>query len=176
MSSGRTTTSRTRSGRTRYGTVPNIRRRSRFRSWNRRRLMKRVVACLAASLLASAAAAQTVKIGVVNTFTGPQAMFGEMTERAFKLYQKLHDKDLPPGVKLELVSRDDGGPNPDKARQLAQELIVRARVHLLAGVAFKPNEMALAPDATETIVPHLLTTAGHSVVTSRTQSYETFSI
>src|SRR5258708_2414959 len=55
MSSGRTTTSRTRSGRTRYGTVPNIRRRSRFRSWNRRRLMKRVVACLAASLLASAA-------------------------------------------------------------------------------------------------------------------------
>src|SRR5258708_26381699 len=105
-------------------------------------------AALVAILFVGTAAAQTVKIGVVNTFTGPQAMFGEMTERAFKLYQKLHDKDLPPGVKLELVSRDDGGPNPDKAPQLAQELIVRDRVQLLPGGAFTPNPMAMAPVAT----------------------------
>jgi len=137
--------------------------------------MKRIVACLAASLLASAAAAQTVKIGVINTYTGPQAMFGEMTERAFKLYQKLHDKDLPPGVKLELVSRDDGGPNPDKARQLAQELIVRDRVQLLAGVAFTPNAMAMAPVATEAKIPLILTNAGTSVVTTRSPYIARFS-
>ena len=53
-------------------------------------------AALVAALFVGTAAAQTVKIGVVNTFTGPQAVFGEMTDRAFKLYQKLHEKDLPP--------------------------------------------------------------------------------
>src|SRR6266498_5928863 len=115
--------------------------------------MKRLIACLAASLLASAAAAQTVKIGVVNTFTGPQAVFGEMTDRAFKLYHKLHAKELPPGVKLEFLTRDDGGPNPDKAKQLAQELIVRDKVQLLAGVAFTPNAMAIAPLTAEARTP-----------------------
>jgi branched-chain amino acid transport system substrate-binding protein len=137
--------------------------------------MKRLIACLVASLLASAAAAQTVKIGVINTFTGPQAVFGEMTDRAFKLYHKLHEKELPPGVKLEFLARDDGGPNPDKARQLAQELIVRDRVQLLAGVAFTPNAMAIAPVATEAKIPLILTNAGTSVVTTRSPYIVRFS-
>src|SRR5437899_4819511 len=149
MCCGRTTTSRTRSGRTRSGTARNTPRRSPCQSWNRRRTMKRIFAGLVASIVAATAAAQTVKIGVVNTFTGPQAVFGEMTDRAFKLYTKLHEKDLPAGVRLEFITRDDGGPNPDKARQFAQGLIVRDRVHLLAGIAFTPNAMAIAPVVTE---------------------------
>jgi branched-chain amino acid transport system substrate-binding protein len=137
--------------------------------------MKRITALALASLLAANAAAQTVKIGVVNTFTGPQAVFGEMTDRAFKLFQKLHEKDLPPGVKLELVTRDDGGPNPDKARQLAQELVVRDRVQLLAGVAFTPNALAIAPVATEAKVPLIITNAGTSVITTRSPYIARFS-
>ena len=137
--------------------------------------MTRIGALLLAGMLSTAAAAQTVKIGVVNTFTGPAAAFGEMTDRAFKLYQKLHEKDLPPGIKLELLTRDDGGPNPDKARQLAQELVVRDRVQLLAGVAFTPNAMAMAPLATEAKVPLILTNAGTSVVTTRSPYIARFS-
>ena len=136
--------------------------------------MKRLIPCLVASLLATAAAAQTVKIGVINTFTGPQAVFGEMTDRAFKLYYKLHEKELG-GVKLEFLSRDDGGPNPDKARQLAQELVVRDRVQLLAGVAFTPNAMAIAPVATEAKIPLILTNAGTSIVTTRSPYIARFS-
>ena len=74
---------------------------------------------VAGLVMAGSAVAQTVRIGIVNTFSGPQASFGEMTDRAFKLYTKLHEKDLPAGVRLEFITRDDGGPNPDKARQLA---------------------------------------------------------
>ena len=132
-------------------------------------------AFLLACALSFSASAQTVKIGVVNTFTGPAAAFGEMTDRAFKLYQKLNGKDLPAGVKLELLTRDDGGPNPDKARQLAQELVVRDRVQLLAGVAFTPNAMAMAPLATEARVPLILTNAGTSVVTTRSPYIARFS-
>ena len=137
--------------------------------------MNRIGALLLAGALTTSAAAQTVKIGVVNTFTGPQAMFGEMTDRAFKLYEKLHDRDLPPGVKLELITRDDGGPNPDKARQLAQELVVRDRVQLLAGVAFTPNALAIASVATEAKIPLLITNAGTSVVTTRSPYIVRFS-
>jgi branched-chain amino acid transport system substrate-binding protein len=111
--------------------------------------------------------AQTVRIGIVNTFSGPQASFGEMNDRAMKLYMKMHAKDLPPGVKLELIQRDDGGPNPDKAKQLAQDLIVRDKVHLLAGVAFTPNAMAIAPLTAEAKIPLIITNAGTSVITTR---------
>jgi branched-chain amino acid transport system substrate-binding protein len=111
--------------------------------------------------------AQTVKIGVVNTYTGAAASFGDMTDKAMNLYLKLHEKDLPPGVKIELVRRDDGGPNPDKAKQLAQELIVRDKVQLLAGVAFTPNALAIAPLTAEAKIPLVITNAGTSVITTR---------
>ena len=129
-------------------------------------MMKRIAA-IALFLTCTTVGAQTVRIGVVNTFSGPAASFGEMTERAFRLYIKMHQKELPPGVKLELIQRDDGGPNPDKAKQLAQDLIVRDKVHLLAGVAFTPNAMAIAPLTAEAKIPLIITNAGTSVITTR---------
>jgi branched-chain amino acid transport system substrate-binding protein len=129
--------------------------------------VKRMVALLFASLAAATAAAQTVKIGVVNTFSGPAASFGELGDKAMKLYMKLHANELPKGVKLELVTRDDGGPNPDKAKQLAQELIVRDKVGLITGAVFTPNALAIAPLATEAKMPFLVINAGTSVVTTR---------
>ena len=125
------------------------------------------IAALTLLLAATTAAAQTVRIGIVNTFSGPQASFGEMNDRAMKLYIKMHEKDLPPGVRLELIQRDDGGPNPDKAKQLAQDLIVRDKVHLLAGIAFTPNALAIAPLTAEAKIPLIITNAGTSVITTR---------
>jgi branched-chain amino acid transport system substrate-binding protein len=90
-----------------------------------------------------------------------------MNDRAMKLYIKMHENDLPQGVKLELIQRDDGGPNPDKAKQLAQDLIVRDKVHLLAGIAFTPNAMAIAPLTAEAKIPLIITNAGTSVITTR---------
>jgi branched-chain amino acid transport system substrate-binding protein len=131
------------------------------------RKIKSILGAVLLGLWLCAASAQTVRIGIVNTFSGPAASFGEMNERAMKLYIKMHDKDLPPGVKLELIQRDDGGPNPDKAKQLAQDLIVREKVHLLAGVAFTPNAMAIAPLTEEAKIPLVITNAGTSVITTR---------
>jgi len=129
--------------------------------------VKRIGALLLASLIAASAAAQTVKIGVVNTFSGPNASFGELGDKAMKLYMKLHANELPAGVKLELVTRDDGGPNPDKAKQLAQELIVRDKVSLVTGAVFTPNALAIAPLATEAKVPFIIMNAGTAVITTR---------
>jgi branched-chain amino acid transport system substrate-binding protein len=82
---------------------------------------------------------------------------------------------LPAGVTLDFIIRDDGGPNPDKAKQLAQELIVRDKVQLLAGAGFTPNAIAIAPLATQSKTPFLVLNAGASVVTTKSPYITRFS-
>jgi branched-chain amino acid transport system substrate-binding protein len=120
----------------------------------------RVVAAAACALLfAGAASAQTIKIGVILTYSGPNASLGEYVDKGLSLYAKLHEKDLPQGVKIEIVRRDDTGPNPEVARRLAQELITRDRVNFLAGVIFTPNANAMAPLTAEAKVPFVIMNA-----------------
>src|SRR6267143_1650516 len=129
--------------------------------------LSRALVLAAFALCASAAFAQTIKIGFITSYSGLNGNLGPYMERAVRLYIKLHENELPPGVKIELLTRDDTGPNPDKARQLAQELVVRDKVNLLAGVIFTPNAMAIAPIATEAKVPFVIMNAGTSVITTR---------
>ena len=113
------------------------------------------------------ASAQTIKVGVINTYSGPFATLGDLMDKGMKLYMKLNADKLPPGVKVELVIRDDGGPNPDKAKQLAQELIVRDKIQILTGVVFTPNALAIAPLTQEAKLPFFIGNAGTSVITTR---------
>jgi len=71
-----------------------------------------IVAALA--LASSAAFAQTIKIGFITSYSGLNGNLGPYMERAVRLYIKLHEKELPPGVKIELITRDDTGPNPTR--------------------------------------------------------------
>jgi branched-chain amino acid transport system substrate-binding protein len=129
---------------------------------------------LAAALaLGHPAAAETVvKVGVILTYSGPYASDGEEIDRAAELYLKLHQKDLPPGVRIELLKRDDTGPSPDVAKRLAQDLIVRDRVQILTGIVWTPNAIAIAPLATEAKIPLVLMGSGTSK-TTRTSPYIT---
>jgi len=129
--------------------------------------LTRLIVLAAFALASSAALSQTVKIGFITSYSGLNGNLGPYMERAVRLYIKQHQKELPPGVKIELIIRDDTGPNPDKARQLAQELVVRDKVDLLAGVIFTPNAMSMAPIATEAKVPFVIMNAGTSVITTR---------
>jgi len=126
-----------------------------------------LTAALGLALGAASASAQTVKIGFITSYSGLNANLGPYMERGMRLYLKEHAKELPPGVKIEFLIRDDTGPNPDKAKQLAQELIVRDKVNLLAGVIFTPNALAMAPLVTEAKVPFIIMNAGTAVITTR---------
>src|SRR5262245_66016996 len=109
-----------------------------------------VVAAVCAALLGAApAAAQTVKVGFINTYSGPGAPQGDQLDKGLKLFMKLNGDKLPPGVKVELIVRDDTGPNPDNAKRVAQELIVRDKVQFITGVIWTPNARALAPRTDE---------------------------
>jgi branched-chain amino acid transport system substrate-binding protein len=66
------------------------------------------------------AAQKTVKIGLVVGLSGPGAEIGESIARGADLYISTHQQDLPSGVGIELIKRDDGS-NPDRTKRLAQE-------------------------------------------------------
>jgi branched-chain amino acid transport system substrate-binding protein len=130
----------------------------------------RILIALFAALAAFAAApvsAQTVKVGLVTSFSGLNGNIGPYMQRAMELYMKLHEKDLPPGVKIDLIARDDTGANPDKAKQVTQDLIVRDHVQILTGVIFTPNALAMAPVVTEAKVPFIISNAGTSMITTK---------
>ena len=117
---------------------------------------------LAAIALAGATGittAQTVKVGIISTYSGPTAAQGDQLDKGYKLYLKLNGHKLPPGVKIEPIFRDDTGANPDAAKRLAQELIVRDKVQFLTGVVWTPNAAAIAPLTAESKVPFVIANA-----------------
>ena len=113
------------------------------------------VLAIAGTLLLATSQAQTVKIGFMGTYSGPGAAQGDQLDKGLKLYMKLNGNKLPPGVKVEIITRDDTGPNPDVAKRVAQELIVREKVNYLTGFVWSPNMAAIAPLTTEAKVPYI---------------------
>jgi len=111
------------------------------------------IAAIALAAVSGLAAAQTVKIGIITTYSGPGSAQGDQLDKGFKLYLKLNGDKLPPGVKVEPIYRDDTGANADAAKRLAQELIVREKVQFLTGVVWTPNAAAIAPLTAEAKVP-----------------------
>ena len=137
--------------------------------------MKTLFGLVLAFALALPAAAQTVRLGFLNTYSGPFASLGEYVDKGARLYMKLNADKLPPGVKIDLVVRDAGGPNPDKAKQLAQEMIVRDRIQILTGLVFTPNAFAIAPLVSEAKIPTAIMNAGTSAITTRSPYIARFS-
>jgi branched-chain amino acid transport system substrate-binding protein len=108
------------------------------------RRAKTGLASFAAILLAvTAANAQgTVKIGLICPFSGQFADTAAQMENGIKLYVKEHG-DTVAGKKIEFVRKDTGGIAPDVAKRLAQELVVRDKVDILACFALTPNALAV---------------------------------
>jgi len=131
------------------------------------------VVCLPAalSLMAFPAAAETVvKIGLINSYTGFVAEAADQAQKAIDLYFKEHERDLPPGVKIELIRRDDTS-NPEVGKRLAQELITREHVQLLTGIVLSPVAAAVAPLTAEAKVPLLISIAAAGVAIPRMSPY-----
>ena len=77
------------------------------------------LAGIAGMILAAAPAnaQQTVKIGVVMSYSGQFADPGAQIDNGIKLYMKEHG-DTVAGKKIEIVRKDSGGIAPDVAKRL----------------------------------------------------------
>jgi len=124
--------------------------------------------CGAAMLaIAGAVSAQNVvKLGMVGEFSGPFAQYGQQILGGMKAYMKLHG-DTVAGKKIEIVQKDTGGPAPDVAKRLAQELVTRDNVDILVGFGLTPNALAVAPVATEAKKAMVIMNAATSIITTK---------
>src|SRR4029450_6722140 len=104
--------------------------------------MRKALLIIAAAVLAasSANAQQTVKIGLIMAYSGQFADTAAQMDNAIKLYIKQHG-DTVAGKTIEIIRRAPGGPNPDVAKRLAQELVVRDQVDVLAGFVLTPEAL-----------------------------------
>jgi branched-chain amino acid transport system substrate-binding protein len=121
-----------------------------------------VATALAGSNITSAA--QNIKIGLINSYSGFLAQVGDEMQKGIDLYIKEHEKYLPPGVKIEIIRRDDAAA-PETGKRVAQELITRDHVQLLLGIVGSPIAAAVAPLTQEAKVPLVITNAGGVAIT-----------
>jgi len=125
------------------------------------------VACTFALAGIGIAQAQgVIKIGLVAEFSGPFAQYGQQIYGGMKTYMKQHG-DTVAGKKIEIIQKDVGGPAPDVAKRLAQELVTRDKVDFLVGFGLTPNALAAAPIATEAKVPMVIMNAATSIITTK---------
>ena len=121
---------------------------------------------LAAALSSTALAEGTVKIGLIMPYSGPFADAGAQMQAGIDLYVKEHGDEVA-GKKIVLIKKDTGGPNPDVAKRLAQELVVRDHVDVLAGFALTPEALGAAPVATEAKKLMVDMNAATSIITEK---------
>ena len=74
----------------------------------RRATIALIWAHAAVMLAAVSASAQTVvKVGLISSYSGFVAQAADEAQKGIDLYLKEHERDLSPGVKVELIRRDD---------------------------------------------------------------------
>jgi branched-chain amino acid transport system substrate-binding protein len=115
---------------------------------DRRSILKGTAALALLALPATASAQGTIKIGVILPFSGQFADFATQMDNGIKLYMK-QNGDTVAGKKIEIIRKDTGGVAPDVATRLAQELITRDNVDILAGNLLSPNAIAISKVSAE---------------------------
>jgi len=135
--------------------------------------MKRYASVLAAALaafgVAGSASADTFKIGLIADYTGVFSTWGPQFQHAIEAFQLEKGKSVkgPKGetIDVQFVTRDSASQGPDKAKQLAEELILREKVNMLAGFDLSPHAMAMADLSKQAKVPVVIMNAATASIT-----------
>ncbi len=131
-------------------------------------------AVIAGAALAPGAHAQgTIKIGLLDQFSGQFGDFGQQIGNGVETYMREHG-DKVDGKKIEILKRDQAGPDAERAKQLAQELIVRDKVDFIAGIDFSPTAFAMAPLITAAKKPSVIMNAATLSVTDTSPYFVRF--
>jgi branched-chain amino acid transport system substrate-binding protein len=133
--------------------------------------------CAAGALVVAlgTARADVVKVGLIADFTGAFATWGAQFQQAIEAYQALNGKTVkgPDGKEHEIqyVYRDSASSGPDRAKQLAEELVLREKVKFLAGFDLSPHAMAVAEIATQAKIPVVIMNAATASITRGSPYY-----
>ena len=110
-------------------------------------------------------AQDTVKIGLLMTYTGQFTDAATQMDDGIKLYMKQHG-EMVAGKKIELLRKDTAGA-PDQAKRLAQELLVNDHADILAGFVITPEAMAAAALSAKARKLMVVMNAATSIITTK---------
>ena len=129
--------------------------------------MWKLVAVLAAvAALATASSAEEVKIGISASITGPFSFWGKEYKEEIDIF--LDEVGGKAGNNtMSIIYRDVGGQNPPRARQLAQELVLRDKVAILGGHELTPNVLAVTDVINQAKLPFVIFNTGTAIVTDQ---------
>ena len=119
------------------------------------------------SLFASAVQADEIKVGLLSQYSGTYSWWGQEYDRGVEMFMaetggKVGDHTIV------IEKRDEGGVNPQRARQLAQELVIRDKVQYLTGGVFTPTVMGTADVVDQTKTPYVFINGATSSITDKT--------
>ena len=104
---------------------------------------------------ALAEAQRPIKVGILDTYTGPPAVYGQDALNGFKLALSEINKKGVPGTKIEFTNRDDKF-KVDIALSMAKELVMNEKVDLLVGTINSGVSLAVSDYAKEEKVPFIV--------------------
>jgi branched-chain amino acid transport system substrate-binding protein len=130
----------------------------------------RALCLTAAAMAAGGASAAEIKIGLLSQYSGEYTWWGREYQRGVDLYMAQHDSKMG-GNTVTVLPRDEAGSNPQRARQLAQELVVRDKVQYLLGGVFTPTVLGAADVINQTKTPYVILNSGTSSVTDKSPYY-----
>lgn len=106
---------------------------------------------------ATSHAAKTLKVGIVDTYTGPATAFTLDVLDGFKLAaEKINAKGGVLGRKIEYLTRDDKF-KPDIGLNMAKELVMKEEVDVLMGTINSATALAISDFAKAEKVPFFVT-------------------
>ncbi|MDE2252888.1 MAG: ABC transporter substrate-binding protein, partial [Betaproteobacteria bacterium] len=122
---------------------------------------------VAAGTLSAAVGAEPLKIGLILPMSGPFAAYGKQISHGVQLWLNEHGGTIA-GRKVDVVLKNDApGTSGDVDKRLAQELVIKDKVDILAGFALTPSAFAVAPLATQAKMPMVVMNAATSSITTK---------
>lgn len=122
---------------------------------------------MAGSMLAGSAVADEVKVGLLSQYSGTYSWWGQEYDRGVELFMSETGGKVGNHT-ITVLKRDEGGTSPQRARQLAQELVVRDKVQYLTGGVFTPTVMGTADIVDQTKTPYVFINGATSSMTNKT--------
>ena len=129
------------------------------------------ISVFAFMLPSQAAAADTIKVGIVLPLTGPQAKFGEIEKQSFDMaLEEINGGGGIKGKKLEFIMEDDTG-RPEVGRSVVEKLITKDKVVMLGGGYSSSVTFGVAGVAQQNRVPFLINTGAADKITEQGWDY-----
>jgi branched-chain amino acid transport system substrate-binding protein len=123
--------------------------------------------CALAALLPATVEARDIKVGIVDTYSGPPAVFGNDALNGFKLAVNEINKQGVLGGKIVFTTRDEQF-KVDIALNMAKELVLKEDVDVLVGTINSGASMAISEAvAKKEKIPFIVWTAKSENITGK---------